>query len=140
MPLSNFLQCSKHRMRAINSSNSIFKRIGHQKAAIISGYPLLNSVRKRTPEYAGKLAWRRTLHLICVKISIHQSDEYGRLKVTRIRALSNWSGIILQLVLERSLMISFSRTLPGQSFEKIFNPISHKGREIFFQYSCPHSL
>ena len=37
-------------MKAIHSSNSIFKRIGHRNATIIFGYFLLNSIRKSTPE------------------------------------------------------------------------------------------
>ena len=54
MPFGNFLQCSKYRMRAVNYSNSILKRLDHQNATIIAGYLLLNFIRESTPEDAGK--------------------------------------------------------------------------------------
>ena len=95
MSLGNFLQRSTCRMKMIDSSNSIFKRIGHRNATIISRYHFLNSVRKITSEDTRKLPWCRILYLICVKISINQFYEYGRLKVSRLRALQRWSGIIL---------------------------------------------
>ena len=68
---------------------------------------------------------------------MNQPYEHGRLKVIRVRTLQNWSDIILQLVLGRSLIISFSRALSESSFEKIFNPISHHGRETFFRVFTP---
>ena len=56
MLLGNFLRCSEYRMRETNSSNSIFKRIGHRNGTVTSGYLLLNSIRKSTPEHTGKLS------------------------------------------------------------------------------------
>ena len=61
---------------------------------------------------------------------MNQFYEHGRLKVSRVRALQKWSDIILLLALGRSLTRSFSRALPELYFEKVFNLISDKGRDI----------
>ena len=71
---------------------------------------------------------------------MNQLYEYGSLKVSCARLLWNWSDLIPWLDLGRSLMISFSRALSELSFEKIFSPMSHNGREIFLEYAHPHSL
>ena len=84
MLLSTFLQCLKYRMRAIHNSNSIFKRIAQRNAIIISGYLLLNSVRKSRWEDIGKLLECVILYLIHVKILINQFHEHVRLKMSRV--------------------------------------------------------
>ena len=124
--LENFLQCPKYRIRVIHSSKALFKRINHRNAITISEYLFLNSIEKSVPEDAANLLYSGILNLVCVKISMNQFCEHGRLKVNRVRALS---GIVLWLVFGR-FITSFSRALPELSFEKIFNSISHNSREI----------
>ena len=62
------------------------------------------------------------------------------MKLSRAGALTNWSGIFLQLFLKRSRVRSFSRALSELSFQKILKPIRYNDREIFLRYSQPHSL
>ena len=71
---------------------------------------------------------------------MNQFYEHECLKLSHVRALQNWFGIILQLVVGRSLIISFCRALLELSLEKIFHFISQNGREIFLEYSHPHSV
>ena len=105
-------------MRAINSFNSIFNRIGHRNATIVSAYFPLNFIRKSTPEDTGKLPQCRILYLVCVKISIDQFYEPERLKVSRVRALQQWSGIVLQLVIEKFLIINFFESIARAIFRE----------------------
>ena len=57
MSLDNFLRYSQYRIREINSSNSIFRRIGERNATTISEYLLVNSIGKSTPEDTEKSTW-----------------------------------------------------------------------------------